>query len=130
MRRAQPGRIGQPGLEAALLQNLIGRDPADSGRLRRDLADRMRLQPVGQPVQLARRRAERLRRLLALPAAGKADVLGDIGAGAVRIDRRNPGFACSAHAAISSSAAQQMRCAERSHPCRTSLCSGVARRRQ
>jgi hypothetical protein len=55
--------VGQHDLEPALLEDLVGRDPVDPGRLHGDGLDPARLEPVGEPVQLAGDGAEGPHRL-------------------------------------------------------------------
>jgi hypothetical protein len=55
--------VDQHDLEPALLEDLVGRDPVDSGRLHGDGLDPAALEPVGEPVQLAGDGAEGPHRL-------------------------------------------------------------------
>ena len=55
--------VDQHDLEPALLEDLVGRDPVDPGRLQGDGFDPALLEPVGEPVQFVGDGAEGSHRL-------------------------------------------------------------------
>ena len=62
--------IDQLHVEATLVEDLVGRDPIDAGRLHHDRLDAACREPVGHPADVVRERAEGAHRFGIMIGAG------------------------------------------------------------